>query len=130
MKTRSFILLGIIIVSISVMWFYTDTSDTSNHLLRADTFMEKFKSVPDAVLVDVRTSGEFASGHIEGAINIDFHSPSFLSDFKKLDPTKMYFVYCRSGNRSGQAAALLGAHGFSSVYDLSEGIMNAPQLLE
>ena len=53
------------------------------------------------VIIDVRTPGEFASGHLEGALNIDVQSPDFAAQVSQLDPTQEYFIYCRSGNRSG-----------------------------
>jgi len=76
------------------------------------------------VLVDVRTPSEFASGHISGATNIDFESGSFESDIKKLDRSKVYAVYCRSGNRSGQATALMAKNGFATIFNLEGGIIN------
>ena len=76
------------------------------------------------VLLDVRTPGEFASGHIAGATNIDFESGTFPADIQKLDKTKTYAVYCRSGNRSAQATALMAKDGFKSIFNLDGGINN------
>ena len=99
------------------------------HLVGAEEFARMHTQVPDAVVVDVRTPEEYDAGHIPGAINVDFRSPSFGASIGELDPTKTYLVYCRSGNRSGQATALMHSKGFSSVYDLSGGVVAAPQLL-
>jgi len=76
------------------------------------------------VLLDVRTPAEFASGHISGATNIDFESGTFESDIQKLDKSKSYAVYCRSGNRSGQATSLMAKDGFSTVFNLDGGLIN------
>ena len=76
------------------------------------------------ILVDVRTPLEFASGHIQGATNIDWESGHFESDIKALDMTKKYAVYCRSGNRSNQAVSLMSADGFRTVYNLKRGILD------
>ncbi|MDO9590965.1 MAG: rhodanese-like domain-containing protein, partial [Microcella sp.] len=57
---------------------------------------------PGTIVIDVRTPAEFASGHLEGAINIDVQSADFDSRISELDADGTYFVYCRSGNRSGQ----------------------------
>ena len=70
------------------------------------------------VVIDVRTPAEFASGHLEGAINIDVQSTDFESRISELDPAGTYFVYCRSGNRSGQAIDRMEALGFG---DLTNG---------
>lgn len=84
-------------------------------------FKEKFTASKNAVLVDVRTAGEFSSGNIKGAKNIDFMSASFKDQFLKLDKGKEYFLYCRSGNRSGQASNILSKEGYK-VYNLDGGI--------
>ena len=76
------------------------------------------------VLVDVRTPAEFAAGHIAGAINIDFESGNFSADIASLDKSKSYAVYCRSGNRSGQATALMAKSGFTSIFNLDGGLIN------
>ena len=75
-------------------------------------------------LVDVRTPGEFMSGHITGATNIDFESGTFEADIQKLDKSKIYAVYCRSGNRSGQATALMVKDGFKAVFNLNGGVID------
>jgi len=70
------------------------------------------------VLLDVRTPGEFTSGHLEGAVNIDVQSSDFDAQVSLLDPEAPYVVYCRTGNRSGQAIARMEALGFT---DLTNG---------
>ncbi len=67
------------------------------------------------VIIDVRTPGEFASGHLEGALNIDVQSPDFAAQVSQLDPNQEYFIYCRSGNRSGQAISQMSNMGFTSM---------------
>jgi rhodanese-related sulfurtransferase len=76
------------------------------------------------ITVDVRTPGEFMTGHIQGAQNIDFESGSFESDIAALDKNATYAVYCRSGNRSGQAVAMMHDAGFHNVYNLEGGIID------
>jgi rhodanese-related sulfurtransferase len=84
-------------------------------------FKEKYTGTTGAVLVDVRTPGEFSSGTIKGAKNIDFMSSSFKEQFLKLDKHKEYFLFCRSGNRSGQACNILSKEGYK-VYNLDGGV--------
>ncbi len=72
--------------------------------------------------VDVRTAREFNSGHIPGAINVDFFKPSsFKKVFSDIDKDKPVYLYCQSGNRSLKAAKKLVDMGFSIVYDLKGG---------
>ena len=76
-------------------------------------------------LVDVRSTGEFHSGHIKNAINIDFFDTSnFQKSFGKLDKDQPVYVYCRSGARSYKAAKRLVSMGFSKIYDLKGGYMS------
>lgn len=67
------------------------------------------------IIIDVRTPAEFATGHLEGALNIDVQSPDFMARVSALDPGADYFIYCRSGNRSGQAISQLSNMGFTSM---------------
>ena len=74
------------------------------------------------VTLDVRTPEEFVAGHIASAVDIDLNGTTFAADIAKLDPKAPYFVYCHSGNRSGQAVAYMQQQGFDSIYELQGGI--------
>ena len=81
-------------------------------------------SEPDVVLLDVRTPAEFAEGYIEGAQLIDFQSGNFENEISSLDKNATYAVYCRSGNRSGQAVKVMHDAGFHNVYNLNGGVID------
>ena len=70
------------------------------------------------ILIDVRDVEEFAAGHLPNARNIPFNDGSLAAQLPTLDPNVAYGVYCRSGNRSGQAVALMKEAGFANVVDL------------
>lgn len=70
----------------------------------------------DAVVIDVRTPGEYESGHVEGAQLLDVQSADFAAGLAELDPDTTYVVYCRSGNRSAAAAQQMQDAGLE-VYD-------------
>ena len=77
----------------------------------------------DVVVLDVRTASEFAEGHLERAINIDYHQSDFVEKAKATLPLeKEIAVYCRSGRRSAGAAAKLGEEGYKLV-NLKGGII-------
>ena len=72
----------------------------------------------ELTVIDVRTAEEFASGHLEGAVNYDIEGGQFSALIEPLDRTKPYMVYCHSGRRSAIAADAMVAAGFTQVYDL------------
>lgn len=67
-------------------------------------------------VIDVRTPEEFASGHVEGAVNLNVQDPAFATEIAELDKSGRYLVYCRSGNRSAVATDKMRAIGLD-VYD-------------
>ena len=69
------------------------------------------------MVIDVRTPEEFAEGHLEGALNISLQDAAFDQRIDALDPDGTYVVYCRTGNRSAQAAARMADAGFTDVTD-------------
>ena len=72
----------------------------------------------NTIILDVRTADEHAAGHLEGSQLLDFNSGEFSAALPTLDPNATYVVYCRSGNRSGQAVAQMQQQGFSNVTNL------------
>jgi rhodanese-related sulfurtransferase len=76
------------------------------------------------ITLDVRTPGEYMGGFIQGAQNIDFQSGNFENEIASLDKNATYAVYCRSGNRSGQAVKVMHDAGFQNVYNLNGGVID------
>ena len=77
----------------------------------------------DILLIDVRTPGEYASGHVENSVNIDFRASNFKDLIGQLDKNQDVYVYCKVGGRSGSAAKMMEDMGFNKIYDLKGGIM-------
>ncbi|WP_299128950.1 rhodanese-like domain-containing protein [uncultured Winogradskyella sp.] len=83
---------------------------------------KKLKEDNNAVVLDVRTALEVEEGIIPGALHIDiYRGEGFVEDIQKLDTTKNYYVYCRSGGRSSQACAVMHQLGFKNAYNLLGG---------
>lgn len=78
----------------------------------------------DVIALDVRTEGEYKSGKIDKAINIDYNAPDFKEQLQKLDKNNTYLVYCRSGARSNAAMEIMKAEGFLHLYHLEGGILS------
>lgn len=75
----------------------------------------------EVVVLDVRTPEEYAAGHIDGAVLVDFQADDFADRIDALDRDTTYVLYCRSGNRSAQARALMADLGFRDVTDVAGG---------
>jgi rhodanese-related sulfurtransferase len=79
----------------------------------------------NTVVIDVRSPSEISEGFIDGAaLFIDYNGNDFESEIDKLDKTKSYIIYCRSGGRSARASELIASKGFKKVYNLEDGISN------
>ncbi|MEY4477101.1 MAG: hypothetical protein RJA31_605 [Actinomycetota bacterium] len=66
-------------------------------------------------VIDVRTPEEFATGHLDGAVNINWEDPTFTDQVATLDKDGVYVLYCRSGNRAGQALDAMTSMGFANL---------------
>lgn len=79
---------------------------------------------PAHPVLDVRTPGEFAQGHVKGAINVDIHGPDFAAAVERLakkgtlKADQPVYLYCRSGARSGRAARFLRERGYGEAYNV------------
>ncbi len=97
---------------------------TQMNELAPDAWAELQEQTLESVILDVRTEEEFESGYIKGALNMDIRGGAdFLASIESLDKSKSYFVYCRSGARSGQACQLMSQMGFSALYNLDGGVL-------
>lgn len=93
----------------------------------SDTIVQEAIS-EKALLLDVRSETEFASGHVKGAINLPMASLENIENLASDKDTPIY-LYCRSGNRSQKAKTLLEEKGYTKVIDLG-GISNYKGELE
>ncbi len=93
--------------------------------LSQEEWEEQLSQDDNAFILDVRTPEEMEEGYIPNAKNIDIYlGQEFLNELEKLDKSKNYYVYCRSGNRSGQACAIMNSIGIENTYNLEGGFMN------
>jgi len=68
-----------------------------------------------AIIIDVRTKGEYAGGHIRGSVNIPLDK--LVSNLNKLKKNKDIITCCASGSRSASAKGILTSHGFTNVHN-------------
>lgn len=86
-------------------------------------FKKALQTQKDAVLIDVRTPLEVAERMIPGAIVIDFLAGNFEKNIANFDKDKTYYIYCKSGNRSGKACQIMSEMGFDKLVNLAGGML-------
>lgn len=105
----------------------SDNTDIDSNGVQNLTALECFEIIEgveegDVIILDIRTPGEYEGGRIPGAINLDYLSPEFRNNLKKLDSEKTYLIYCRTGGRSGRSLAVFEEEGFTKIYHMNRGI--------
>jgi thioredoxin 1 len=120
-------MLKIYSILLSVLLFTSCTNGQKNSNakvnLTAPEFATKIKELSNAPVVDVRTPDEYAKGHIENALNIDWKGDAFEKQIATLDKSKPVMVYCLSGGRSSAAVDKMASLGFTQIYEMTGGIM-------
>ncbi len=100
-------------------------SQTKTFKTVSSTEFEKIIKTESTVqLLDVRTTQEYAGGHLKYSKNTDWNSDDFAVNVEKLDKSKPVLVYCKVGGRSAKAAQKLTELGFKNVINLDGGIDN------
>lgn len=90
---------------------------------RLHPFVVAYQAHENALLIDIRTPQEYASGHLPGALNVDYYDPLFTQTIRTLAKDRTVFMYCRSGNRSSDAYRRLTAQGLM-VEEMDGGILS------
>ena len=109
------------LLSTVILFSCVNTNSQIIEDINAENF-HQFIEKGDGIIIDVRTSQEFNSGHIIDATNIDFYSEDFTDKLKIVRKDVPIYVYCRSGGRSSSAANKMEKLGFTKVYNMFGGI--------
>ena len=102
-----------------------DTMRAEYHKISAEDAKKRMDSGDDIIILDVRTQAEYDESHIPGAILIPNETIGNGKPEQLPDTDKEILVYCRSGNRSAQAAKKLVEAGYTQIYEFG-GIMDRP----
>ncbi len=123
-----FVLCGIVVTGAFFYFNRCDAVCTANGMRgetqdfsHIDAFLFKEQLV-GAVVIDVRTPEEYVTGHISGAMLIDFYADDFRDRIGQLDRDVPYYVYCQSDNKSRDVVSIMKTAGFKEVYGLEGGI--------
>lgn len=116
---RILIFLGLLLGTTALLAGCSSSSAVEN--VSPDEFMTAAAEA-GTVVVDVRTPGEYAAGHVEDAVNIDVESGTFAAQIAELPKDTTYAVYCHSGRRSSLATDQMAEAGFTSLVNLQGGV--------
>ena len=125
---KKLIVFAILVVIICLGFVLTSQSDPdSKHITaisakEAAELIDKHDEESEFVILDIRTPGEFKSGHLAESVLIDFYSQTFAENLSRLNKEKTYLIYCRSGNRSSKSLEILKKLKFQKVYHMASGI--------
>jgi rhodanese-related sulfurtransferase len=111
-----------VLVPFLVVGLARAADDKAGHRNVGPDEFERLAKMPDAVVLDVRSPKEYATGHLKGAMLIDWNGKDFEPKVKALDRGKTYLVHCAVGGRSAKASEKLDGWGFSKVVNLEGGI--------
>jgi rhodanese-related sulfurtransferase len=90
--------------------------------ITVDQWKSQIAEDNEGVILDVRTQDEVDEGSLENAVHIDIYlGQGFVDEVQKLDKSKNYYVYCRSGGRSAQACQVMNELGFETTYNMLGG---------
>jgi thioredoxin len=111
----------IVYISLFTLILFSCTAQTKTNLT-ADEF-EKAIAKDSVQILDVRTPGEYAGGHIKNTLLANWNDATeFERRISYVDKNKPVYVYCLAGGRSAAAAQKMRAMGFENVYELQGGI--------
>lgn len=125
MKKKTAVLLSLLMLSGCA----GSAEELGYRQVNMETAMELMEAGSDYILLDVRRPEEFAEGHIPGAINIPNESIGATTIAPLGEKDQLILVYCRSGNRSKQAAEKLVMLGFTNIVEFG-GILDWPGPVE
>lgn len=130
MKKFGLILLSFIITACSNGEAVNDGVESDNELQSQIVLMDNVDAKnaadfivahPAAIVIDVRTPEEFAQGHVDDAVNIDYRAEDFRDQLDDLDKNAHYVLHCKSGNRSGKSLEIMKQLGFSRITHMDGG---------
>lgn len=113
----------LLILTIALMLLGISTAAATELInLGPEQAKEAIANTPDIVILDIRTPDEYRAGHIKDSKNIDFYGPDFQQIIDALDKSAPYFIYCRSGRRSGVTIKYMEKTGFKKILHLEKGV--------
>lgn len=112
---------GLLLMGVMACGMNSDDKGLVSELITVKELAKMIQEIPNLQLVDVRTPEEYSAGHLDGAVNINYHDDDFETQFAALDKERPTVLYCARGGRSHKAYVLGEPMKFSQLYDLEGG---------
>ena len=117
MKMKKLLILALSLFLAGCMVTKTSKTSGSYKTISSKEAQQMIEDNKDALILDVRTAAEYESGHIPNAVNLSNEDIQAGKVDSLKDKSQLIMVYCRSGNRSRQAAQKLAELGYTNVVD-------------
>ena len=114
---KKLVLLAIAIISCMALTACGTEEGASYHQISTEEAVKMMEEEEDYIILDVRTEGEYEEKHIPGAVLVPNETIGTEEIEELPDKEQMILVYCRSGNRSKQAAEKLVKLGYTNIYE-------------
>lgn len=117
---RTAVIIGILVVMGALIYSLIPNQQQEQEVMDISTeeFKQKVEQEP-GVVIDVRTLEEYEEGHLaQTDHHYDLLNGDFEAQLESLDKDQTYYLYCRTGNRSGKAAEMMVENGFKNVYNI------------
>lgn len=120
-SAKTFIWAGLAVVAaiVAVVLLVTPKNETTTNV---DSAGVREAVAAGATILDVRSQGEYAAGHMPGAVWVS--DADYQNVLSSMDKSASYVVYCASGSRSAAAVAYMESAGFTSIYHLNTGLVS------
>lgn len=110
-----------LIVALALFNFFNPACAAEAKNITVDEAAKIVQSNTNIVVIDVRTPGEFQSGHIKGATNININDKEFAKKMAALDKNKTVIIHCAAGGRSARACEQIKKLDFKNMLHMNEG---------
>lgn len=114
---KKLLILALSLFLAGCMVIKTSETSSSYKTISSKEAQQMIEDNKDALILDVRTAAEYESGHIPNAVNLSNEDIQAGKVDSLKDKSQLIMVYCRSGNRSRQAAQKLAELGYTNVVD-------------
>ncbi|WP_209124953.1 rhodanese-like domain-containing protein [Alkalihalobacillus sp. BA299] len=122
MKQKTTLTILSLVIGIGVLFLFFGTANDQIQEITTSELETKMKTDKNSVFIDVREIDEYEEAHVQGMTNIPLSR--FENEYTQLPKDQEIVLFCRSGNRSMQAASFLSEQGYKQITNVTGGILS------